>query len=554
MSLSRCAFVLFDGSHLRYLGWVLSDPNSPTRVEVLHQLARLFKDKDKLAGLKTFTERFRPRIVEIATRDAENNVRAAAVDLLDILREAGFLEPDDIDSVGKLIFDADAKVRKAVVGFFAENVNAAYEAIVEDMGGQEALDEALGSPDDEDEEFQNILVGVSNIVLKIAQLSKASDATVLDHIVAPANSRSKSKKAAMDSPPITSVLQILDRGVPSDDLDEETNEAEDTLVRHAMSLLLTYFVWKCHECQVHIEEGTSMPDDDLTLLVERRDTCITSLMTILTQRKGADDVRLDAANLLLDIYNMFRTLQTKKANLTQTRTPKKPQSRASRSDETSDDWESLAQTIDTPTIKLILQILTAAENNLAKQANKRLEEPDIDDDPIDPDSEPDSDAEDAQERTSEDKQVKTLLAEERLCVFGGRLVHAYLAGSLGKEGGEVVRKRMERNRGKLTATWKEVVGHLDVNKFVKKQRHAAGKPAAKPGKSKEIVIESDDEEEGEGPGDDVEVERGGEGEGEGEDEEMGDADEQVNGAEAAAGTEEQVPDNHADDEESILGD
>ncbi|KAH6642019.1 STAG domain-containing protein [Boeremia exigua] len=795
----------FDGSHLRYLGWVLSDPNSPTRVEVLHQLARLFNDEDKLAGLKTFTERFRPRIVEIATRDAENNVRAAAVDLLDVLREAGFLEPDDIDSVGKLIFDADAKVRKSVVGFFAENVNAAYEAIVDDMGGQEALDEALGSPDDEDEEYQNprlewlklkclvdqllsydedeeelptqierishtsaqmglvtagvesryslaaqalyetipeirswevlagyllydhtqteqdagedteamlrqnckleekhetalldvlnaivrlrlqrladaqtdkkktktqrdngqeeqaemarkltllipdllkkfgalpeaaalclrlerelslevfdelrqntalaallddinkqflthhnervlieavgsmlhaqeneelkevihlkiqalwddlintfdalrrdkdfsargnleqnILVGVSNIVLKIAQLSKVSDAAVLDQIVAPAKSRAKSKKAVLDSPPIASVLQILDRGLPSDDLDEETNEAEDVLVRHAMSVLLTYFAWKCKECLDHIEAGTSMPDDDLTTLVERRDACVTSLMTIIENRKGADDVRLEAANLLLDSYNMFRSLKAKKAGLN--RTPKKVQGRASKAheDDSSDDWEALAQDIDTPTAKFLMQVLTAMENNLAKLANKRLEEPDVDDDPVDPDDEPESDDEESEStRTQEDKQVRLLIAEERLCEYGGRLVHACLVGSFGAEGGEAVKTRLERNKAKLTLTWKEVVGHLDAQKFVKKPRKAPAKPAAKPGKSKEIIIDSDDEEEEENEvaGDEI------------EDEEMADPDqeEQVNGD-----AEEHAPEEA--DEESILGD
>lgn len=795
----------FDGSHLRYLGWVLSDPNAPTRVEVLHQLARLFNDKDKLTGLKTFTERFRARIVEIATRDAENHVRAAAVDLLDVLREAGFLEPDDIDSVGKLIFDADAKVRKSVVGFFAENVNAAYEAIVDDMGGQEALDEALGSPDDDDEEYQNprlewlklkclvdqllsydedeeelptqierfshttadlglitagvesryslaaqalyeaipeirswevlagyllydhtqtgqnggddteamlrqnckleekhetalldilnavvrlrlqrlaeaqkdkkktkaqrdsdeeeqaemarkltllipdllkkfgalpeaaalclrlerelsldvfeelrqntalaallddinkqflthhservlieavgsllhaqeneelkevihlkiqalwddlintfdalrrgkdfsargnleqnILVGVSNIVLKIAQLSKVSDAAVLDEIVAPAKSRGKSKKAALDSPPIVSVLQILDRGVTSDDLDEETNEAEDTLVRHSMSVLLTYFVWKCKECMDHIAAGTTMPDDDLTTLVERRDTCVTSLMSIIETRKGSDDVRLEAANLLLDIYNMFRSLKVKKASLN--RTPKKVQGRASRihEDDSNDDWEALAQDIDTPTAKFLLQVLTAMENNLAKLANKRLEEPDVDDDPVDPDDEPESDVEDSEDtRTQEDKQVRLLIAEERLCQYGGRIVQGYLVGSFGTEGGEVLKKRLERNKVKLTTTWKEVVGHLDVQKSIKKPKKAPVKPAAKAGKSKEIIIESDDEEENEVPGDEI------------EDEEMADADqeEQVNGADA----EEHAPEREAD-EESILGD
>lgn len=136
--------VFFDGSHLRYLGWVLSDPNHSTRLEVVKQLQRFYRDKEKLSGLKTFTERFRSRLVEMATRDAEAGVRAATVELLDLLRKGGLLEPDDIDAIGRLIFDAEPRVRKAVVGFFAESINDAYDAKIEDLGGQETLEETLG--------------------------------------------------------------------------------------------------------------------------------------------------------------------------------------------------------------------------------------------------------------------------------------------------------------------------------------------------------------------------------------------------------------------------
>jgi cohesin complex subunit SA-1/2 len=809
----------FDGTKLRYLGWVLSDPVPSTRIEVLHQLARLFKDESKLAGLKTFTERFRPRIVEMATQDAEINVRAAAVDLLDILREAGFLEPDDIDSVGKLIFDSDAKVRKAVVGFFAENVNAAYEATVEDMGGEEALNEALAPPDEEEEEYhnprlewlklkclvdqllsydedeaelpsqiqrmspgtemlliasgvesrqslaaqalydvipeirswevvagyllydhsqtvqsesddpetmlrqtcqleekhetilldilsavvriklqrlaevqkdkkktktqresdkedqsdmarrlsllipqllkkfgalpetaalclqlerelnldvfeelrqnaalttllddinkqflthhnervlgeaiksilhaqeseelretvdlkvqalwddlistfdalrrdkdlsargnldQNILRGVSNVVLKISQLVMVSDASVLDQLPVPTKSKGKGKKAALTSPPIDSILQILERGVPVEDLDAEIEEADDTLVRHAMSVMLMYFMWKCRDCTTHVEEGTSMPDDELTALVERRDTCITTLMRIMESRKGTDEVRLGAANLLLDIYTMFCTLRVKKNKLV--KTPKKAQGRASNS--ANDDWEALCRDIDGNTTKLILQILTAWENHLAKLTNKRLEEPDIDDDPIDPDDDPESDEEDvADEHGISEKRVRAALAEQSLDAFGGRIVHAVLVGALDSDGSGTVRNRLERNKTKLTPTWKEIVNHLDVvkqRKVTKKSTAKPAKPDAKSAKSALVVdSDSDDEEEQEQeepehevPGDEI------------EDEEMADGDdgdaEQINGAHEATenGEAEEVEPN-GDDEESILGD
>jgi len=135
--------LFFEGQYLRYLGWVLSDTNAPTRHEVVKALIRLYKDKDKQSGLRTFTERFRPRMVEMATRDHDPAVRAETVLLLDLLRDAGFLEPNDIDSIGRLIFDSEFRVRKSVVKFFTANINDLYETKAEELGGQEGLDEVL---------------------------------------------------------------------------------------------------------------------------------------------------------------------------------------------------------------------------------------------------------------------------------------------------------------------------------------------------------------------------------------------------------------------------
>jgi cohesin complex subunit SA-1/2 len=135
--------MFFDGHYLRYLGWVLSDSAAPTRAEVIKQLHRLYKEENKIGGLRTFTERFRGRLVEIATSDAESTVRASGVDLLDVLRENGLLEPDDIDAVGRLLYDSDVRVRKAVSKFFAENVNDLYNSKIDELGGLESLEESL---------------------------------------------------------------------------------------------------------------------------------------------------------------------------------------------------------------------------------------------------------------------------------------------------------------------------------------------------------------------------------------------------------------------------
>ena len=135
--------MFFDGHHLRYLGWVLSDTVPATRAEVIKQLHRLYTEKDMIAGLKTFTEKFRSRLVEIATTDAETTVRTATIELLDVLRENGLLEPDDIDAIGRLIFDTEVRIRKAVASFFSESVKEWYGAKIDELGGQEALDETL---------------------------------------------------------------------------------------------------------------------------------------------------------------------------------------------------------------------------------------------------------------------------------------------------------------------------------------------------------------------------------------------------------------------------
>lgn len=146
--------IFFEGQYLRYLGWVLSDTSAPTRAEVIKQLSKLFKHKDNVGRLRAFTERFRPRIVEMAARDAEPSIRASSVELLDSIREAGLLEPDDIDTIGRLIFDTEPRVRKAVAGFFAENINDHFESTIEELGGEEGIDEVLGEEDEEDFDTQ----------------------------------------------------------------------------------------------------------------------------------------------------------------------------------------------------------------------------------------------------------------------------------------------------------------------------------------------------------------------------------------------------------------
>ncbi|KIW64169.1 hypothetical protein PV04_09122 [Phialophora macrospora] len=125
--------MFLEGQYLRYLGWVLNDTSASTRLEDIKQLKRLFTNKRNIAALRAFTDRFRSRLVEMGARDAHINVRIEAIELLDRLRDAELLEPDDIDTIGRLIFDSDPAIRKAVAKFFVSNLEDLYTATIEDF-------------------------------------------------------------------------------------------------------------------------------------------------------------------------------------------------------------------------------------------------------------------------------------------------------------------------------------------------------------------------------------------------------------------------------------
>ncbi|KAK9455068.1 STAG domain-containing protein [Dipodascopsis uninucleata] len=144
--------IFFEGQYLRYMGWILSDANGPTRLEVIKGLSKLYKDNYFVGGLRQFTERFRPRLVEMAIRDVDHNVRIATVGLLESIRSIGFLEQEDIDEVCSLIFDTNSRVRKSVVAFFMANITEMVEERLSALGEEaEGYFSQEDSDDDSDE-------------------------------------------------------------------------------------------------------------------------------------------------------------------------------------------------------------------------------------------------------------------------------------------------------------------------------------------------------------------------------------------------------------------
>ncbi|KAK9238610.1 STAG domain-containing protein [Lipomyces kononenkoae] len=149
--------VFFEGAYLRYMGWILSDANGSTRHEVVKGLTKLYKDNYFIGGLRQFTERFTSRLVEMATHDVDHSVRIAVIDLLDAIRAVGFLEQEDIDAVCGLIFDTSPRVRRAVVGFFMENIKDVVNEKVSAIGDVDDVREYLSGEvaDEADDEEGN---------------------------------------------------------------------------------------------------------------------------------------------------------------------------------------------------------------------------------------------------------------------------------------------------------------------------------------------------------------------------------------------------------------
>ena len=108
-----------EGAYLRYVGWVLSDPNTHVRLESVKALSLAYAQTQQngIGALQNFTERFKPRLVEMAMNDTELSVRAAVVHVLQAIDAHGLLEDEQREQLCLLVFDEESRMRKAVGGF-----------------------------------------------------------------------------------------------------------------------------------------------------------------------------------------------------------------------------------------------------------------------------------------------------------------------------------------------------------------------------------------------------------------------------------------------------
>ncbi|KAG8906784.1 hypothetical protein FRB99_006161 [Tulasnella sp. 403] len=130
--LDRYPAYFLEGGQLRYLGWVLSDMNTQVRLAAVKALNGLYKRGEYLASTNQFTQRFKQRLVAMATSDVEVSVRVSVIQVLCAIDALGELEEEQTEALELLVFDQEPRVRRAVSGF----VHGIWKAAVDDKIGR----------------------------------------------------------------------------------------------------------------------------------------------------------------------------------------------------------------------------------------------------------------------------------------------------------------------------------------------------------------------------------------------------------------------------------
>ncbi|EJD51835.1 hypothetical protein AURDEDRAFT_82703 [Auricularia subglabra TFB-10046 SS5] len=106
-----------EGSYLRYVGWLLSDADTHVRLEAVKSLVALYSKDDYIVTLRNFTERFKGRLLEMARSDTELSIRVASIQVLCTIDAHSLLEDEHRDQLCILVFDQEARIRKAISAF-----------------------------------------------------------------------------------------------------------------------------------------------------------------------------------------------------------------------------------------------------------------------------------------------------------------------------------------------------------------------------------------------------------------------------------------------------
>lgn len=100
---------------------MLSDKATVVRHEAVKSIHGLYSKKDYIVSLHPFTERFKPRLIEMATKDIDLPTRLAVIHLLRTIDDQGLLEDEQREQLCLLVFGTEVRIRRAV-GVFVNSV------------------------------------------------------------------------------------------------------------------------------------------------------------------------------------------------------------------------------------------------------------------------------------------------------------------------------------------------------------------------------------------------------------------------------------------------
>ncbi|GAC93151.1 potential nuclear cohesin complex subunit fragment [Pseudozyma hubeiensis SY62] len=141
-------------SYFRYIGWVLSDVDANVRMAAVQAMTGLYTRDNFVSSIRTFTEMFKGRLVQMATSDVELGVRIATINVLVMIDKHDLLEDEQRDLLATHIFDVEPRIRNAVASFLANILDEMVSEGASELGSLSAASKKKGKQAEEQQQEQ----------------------------------------------------------------------------------------------------------------------------------------------------------------------------------------------------------------------------------------------------------------------------------------------------------------------------------------------------------------------------------------------------------------
>ncbi len=176
-------------SYFRYIGWVLSDVDADVRMAAVQAMTGFYNRDTFVSSIRTFTELFKGRLVQMATGDVELGVRIATIHVLVMIDKHDLLEDEQRDLLATHIFDVEPRIRNAVASFLANILDEMVNEGAGELGSLSAASKKKGKQAEEQQQEQAKLrfKCLAELLVKYgnrldAQDSAAASGTVSDEL------------------------------------------------------------------------------------------------------------------------------------------------------------------------------------------------------------------------------------------------------------------------------------------------------------------------------------------------------------------------------------